>query len=226
MDHLMIKVMAKDLGADLCGIASAGRFQNAPPGFNPLDIYSKCESVIVFAKRVPAGSLSANSCVPYTHANNVATQEVDRIGLDLCQILQDSGIEAIPIPSDDPSEYWEEENQYARGILSLRHAGYLAGLGVLGKNTLLINERYGNMIQIGAVLVNIELESDPIATYTACLNECGLCIDFCPPKALDGRTANQKLCRPLSNFVTQRGHVLKECYLCRKICPNCLGLKL
>lgn len=225
MDHLKIKATTRDLGADLCGIASVERFQDAPNGFNPLDIYSKCKSVIVFAKRVPAGSLSASSCVPYTHANNMATQEVDRMGFDLCQILEDSGIEAIPIPSDDPSEYWEEKNQYARGILSLRHAGYLAGLGVLGKNTLLINEKYGNMIQIGAILVNIELENDPIATYNACLKECGLCIECCPQKALDGLTVNQKLCRPLSNFVTLRGHVLKECYLCRKICPNCLGLK-
>ncbi|EKQ53328.1 MAG: hypothetical protein B655_1295 [Methanobacterium sp. Maddingley MBC34] len=224
MDHLKIKSMAKDFGADLCGIASVKRFNDTPHGFNPLNIYSKCKSVIVFAKRVPAGSLSANSCVPYTHANNVATQEVDRIGFDLCQILEDSRIEAIPIPSDDPSEYWEEENQYAQGILSLRHAGYLAGLGVLGKNTLLINEKYGNMIQIGAVLVNLELESDPIATYTACLKECGLCIDSCPQKALDGLTVSQKLCRPLSNFVTQRGHVLKKCNLCRSICPNALGL--
>ena len=224
--ELKIKAIAKDLGADLCGISDVKRFQDAPKGFNPIDIYSECKSVIVFAKRVPAGSLSANSCVPYTHANNVATQEVDRIGLDFCQILQDVEIETIPIPSDDPSEYWEEENQYARGILSLRHAGYLAGLGVLGKNTLLINEKYGNMIQIGAVLVDIELESDPIATYTACSNKCSLCINSCPSKALNGITANQKLCRPLSNLVKRRGQVLKECYLCRKICPNCLGLKL
>jgi hypothetical protein len=40
----------------------------------PLDLairnLFKCESVIVFAKRVPAGSLSAESCVAYTHASN------------------------------------------------------------------------------------------------------------------------------------------------------------
>lgn len=202
------------------------RFQDAPKGFNPIDIYSKCKSVIVFAKRVPAGSLSANSCVPYTHANNIATQEVDRIGLDLCQILQDSGIEAIPIPSDDPSEYWEEENQCARGILSLRHAGYLAGLGVLGKNTHLMNEEYGNMIQIGAVLVDIQLEGDPIANYSICAERCNLCIDSCPQEALDGVTVNQKLCRKLSNFITERGYVLNKCHLCRIICPNALGFML
>lgn len=224
MDHLKIKAMAKDLGADLCGIASVERFQDAPVGFNPSDIYSKCKSVIVFAKRVPAGSLSAENCIPYTHVSDVIVQEVDSLGVKLCLILEDLGIEAVPIPSDDPSEYWESENQYAMGILSMRHAGYLAGLGVIGKNTLLINGKYGNMIQIGAVLVDIKLESDPLATYTVCREKCSLCIDKCPQKALDGETVNQKNCRVLSNFVNERGYVLKKCNLCRSICPNALGL--
>lgn len=219
-----IKEIVKDLGADLCGIASPNRFNDAPKGHHPLDIYSNCKSVIVFAKRVPNGSIHAENCIPYTHANNVITQIVDRLGLELCLILEDLGINTVPIPSDDPSEYWEVDNQYARGILSLRHAGYFAGLGVLGKNTLLINETYGNMIQIGAILVDIQLESDPIANYEGCLKECNLCIDSCPQKALNSTTVNQKSCRKLSNFVTERGFILKKCNLCRTICPNCLGI--
>jgi len=34
----------------------------------------------------------------------------------------------------------------------------LAGLGVIGRNNLLINELYGNMIQIGALLSETEIE--------------------------------------------------------------------
>lgn len=52
--------------------------------------------------------------------------------------LEKQGIGAVPIPSSDPYEHWEPERLHGRAILSLRHAGYLAGLGVLGKNTLLI----------------------------------------------------------------------------------------
>jgi epoxyqueuosine reductase len=226
IDKSKIKDITQDLGADLCGIASPNRFSDAPEGHHPLDIYLKCKSVIVFAKKVPRGSMSANNCIPYTYVNEVVTREVDRLGIKLCLILEEIGIKCVPIPSDDPSQYWEPENQYARGIISLRHAGYFAGLGVLGKNTLLINEKYGNMIQIGAVLVDIKLESDPIVNYKGCLEECSLCIDSCPQKALDKITVNQKLCRKLSNFVTERGFILKKCNLCRKVCPNCSGLKL
>ncbi len=221
-----IKNIAKECGADLCGIASVDMFKEAPKGHHPIDIYKDCKSVVVFAKRVPSGSLFADNCVPYTHVNNIITQEVDSLGMRISLILEESGIKAVSIPSDVPLEHWEPEKQYARAILSMRHSGYLAGLGVLGKNTLLINEKYSNMILIGAILVYIELESDPIATYEGCLPDCKLCLDSCPQKALDGLTVNQRLCRPLSNYVNEKGFVLKKCNICRRICPHCLGLNL
>jgi epoxyqueuosine reductase len=107
----------------------------------------------------------------------------------------------------------------------MRHAGRLAGLGVIGKNTLLINDKFGNMIQIGAVLLNVALEGDPIANYEVCPPDCNLCIESCPLKALNGKSVNQQLCRPLSNFTTEKGYTLKKCNICRRICPNCLGIK-
>ena len=111
-------------------------------------------------------------------------------------------------------------------LLSLRHAGHLAGLGVLGKNTLLINDKLGNMIQLGALLLNEKLEGDPIAPYEACKAECQLCIRSCPQKALDGFTVNQQACRPISCFKNERGFVLKKCWECRRICPNHAGIMM
>ena len=54
-----IKSTALELGADICGIAPVDRFSSAPKGFQPRDIYSDCESVLVFAKKLPAESLFA-----------------------------------------------------------------------------------------------------------------------------------------------------------------------
>jgi epoxyqueuosine reductase len=225
MDSGIIKDLVMNQGADLCGIASKSRFRDAPAGFRPTDIYSKCQSVIVFAKRMPSGPLFAENCVPYTHINAVLTRKVDELGIDIAIKLDKEGLKPVPVPSDDPYEHWEPERSYGRAILSMRHAGYLAGLGVLGKNTLLINKDFGNMIQIGAILVNIELEADPLADYEGCPSNCRLCIDSCPQKALDGKTVNQKLCRPISNYQTEKGYYLKKCSLCRGICPNASGIK-
>ncbi|MGB2698068.1 MAG: hypothetical protein WBD28_09475 [Candidatus Zixiibacteriota bacterium] len=139
--------------------------------------------------------------------------------------MENYGIKAVLIPTDDPYEHWEPERSYGRAILSLRHAGHLAGLGVLGRNTLLLNKDYGNMVQIGAVLVDIELQEDPIATYEGCPPDCSICIDSCPQGALDGKTVNQQLCRPLSNYITEKGYILKRCNLCRRVCPYNVGIK-
>jgi epoxyqueuosine reductase len=43
--------------------------------------------------------------------------------------------------------------------------------------------------------------------------------------ALDGQTVDQKLCKPLSNYINEKGYNPKKCYLCRKICPNHSGLR-
>lgn len=225
MNARFIKETVKSLGACLCGIAPAGRFSEAPEGFRPTDIYEGCKSVIVFAKRIPAEPLYTAGCVPYSHVNALAPLEVDRLSVELSLWLEDKEISAVPVPSDDPYEYWEPEREYGRAILSLRHAAYLAGLGVLGKNTLLINKDFGNMIQIGAVLANVNLEGDPVAAYEGCPPNCRLCLESCPPGALDGKTVNQQLCRPHSNFVTEKGCVLKKCNLCRRVCPNSLGIR-
>lgn len=225
IDSKSVKEIIIGLGADLCGIAPVDRFKDAPEGFHPKDIYKNSKSIVVFAKRLPIESLFATSCVPYTYVNNIITQKIDELGFEVALKLEDQGTKAVPIPSDDPYEYWEPENKYGRAILSLRHAGYLAGLGVLGKNTLLINKQFGNMIQIGALLVPIELEGDEIATYKGCPSDCNICVESCPVNALEGETVNQKLCRPISNFRTEKGYILKKCNECRKVCPLFKGIK-
>ncbi len=219
-----VKDIFASLGADLCGIAPVERFEGAPPGFHPTDIYAQCRSVVAFAKRQLAGTLIAASLVPYTQVGKLVIQELDHLGLCASSELERLGCGAVPIPTDDPYEHWEPDRLRGMGILSLRHAGYLAGLGRLGNSTLLINEDYGNMIQIGAVLLDMELEGDPLATYEACLPDCNICMDTCPVSALDGETVDQALCRPRSMVVNKRGFTLKKCNLCRVECPHALGI--
>ena len=224
MTAMRIKKCAQELGADLCGITPVDRFNNAPEGFKPTDIYSKAKSVIVYAKRLPIEILYAESPIPYTHVNALMALSVDRLSLTFSLHLQDMGITNVMIPSDDPYESWNQEKQHGQAILSMRHAGVFAGLGKLGKNNLLINEKYGNMIQIGAILTDCELAYDEIADYEVCPEGCSLCIKSCPQKALNGNTVLQIECRKLANYKNEKGYILKKCWTCRKVCPNATGL--
>jgi len=224
MNAKMLKRLALKNGVDLCGIAPVERFRGAPEGFRPTDIYPSTKSVLVFAKRVPQAALLSRSLVPYKFASDVVLDEVFRITCDLSLRLQDLGVAAVPIPSE-PYEYWDVEKNEGRGILSLKHAGHLAGLGIMGKNTLLTNNKLGNRITLGALLLNVSLKGDPIAKYRICKEDCNACITSCPAKALDGKSIVQKLCREKSQLTTPKGYSLYVCNTCRTVCPAGEGLE-
>jgi epoxyqueuosine reductase len=214
-----IKKRAIKYGADICGIAPVDRFAGAPKGFHPCDIYPDCRSVVVFASRFPLSTLQARTNAPYTLVRNKMVDKLDWISFHVSSELETEGVVSVPIPSAEPYDYWDMDRTHGRGILSLKHAGVLAGLGVLGRNTLLMNEKFGNMIWLGAILVSIDLEPDPVASYEGCDSECTLCIDSCPQHALDGITINQKLCRDISISYNYGGGWVLSCNICRKICP-------
>jgi epoxyqueuosine reductase QueG len=213
-----IKNLPLSLGAEKCGIASVDRFENAPDGFHPNDIYQRCKSVIVFLIQMPTEIIMASNPVPYSHTAYLIYSKLDKIALEFCKSIQNIGSHAIPIPADVPYLYWDNENRHGMGILSLRHAGYLAGLGILGRNNLLINPDLGNMVYIGAILTDIELEPDPILENTKCPPKCRICLDSCPVNALDGLTVNQKLCRQFTGLKHERGFNIYGCNVCRKVC--------
>ncbi|MEJ2647109.1 MAG: hypothetical protein P8016_01715 [Sedimentisphaerales bacterium] len=224
IDSNSLKEIAIEYGADLCGIASIERFREAPEGFRPIDIYPDTKSVVVIAKKMPEGSLLSENPIPYTVTSEAVRREIFLTVINICRKLElHDGLIAVPVPSE-PYDYWDKENLRGQGILSLRHAGYLAGLGVLGKNTLLTNNRYGNRIRLGALLTNADIEPDDLANYQFCSEDCRLCIENCPAGAINGISTNQKLCRPVSQGYTRKGDELYICNNCLRLCPNGRGL--
>jgi len=224
IDSVLVKEKVLRLGADLCHIAPAERFNEAPKGFGPRDIFPDCRSVVVFLSRFPVSSIRCNSFAPYTFVRNMMVKKTDEISYALCVELEQAGVEANAIPCDEPYEYWDDDKKQGRAILSLKHAAVLAGLGTLGKNTLLINDKFGNMVWIGAVLVSAELDADPLASYEGCIEGCRKCIDACPCNGLDGETIIQKACRETSFAWSPGGGPLYTCNTCRLICPRCTGI--
>jgi len=221
-----LRSQAKHLGADLCGIAAVECFSGAPAGFHPCDVLPGCKSVIVMAVRFPASTMDGSSQAAYTFVRNRLADRMDAITFQIALELEDGGNCAIAIPSSEPYEYWDDGRRHGQGILSLKHAAVLAGLGRMGKNTLLVNQLYGNMLWLGAVISDVDLESDKLADYEACLSDCRLCLDVCPTKALDGLTIEQRKCREICAKCTEGGGGVYTCNLCRKVCPNRQGIRL
>ena len=218
-----IKELARQSGADLCGIAPVERFENAPKGFHPSDIYSGAKSVIAIAVREPESTMYSTSPVPYTFVSEMILKKVFDTTIKMVIELEKRKIVAIPIPSV-PYEYWDNVTTTGKGILSLKHAGQLAGLGVIGRNTLLVSKQYGNLIRLGAIITNAKLEGDPLQDFVFCSDSCNLCINGCPGGAIENSTVSQLKCRPNSNYPNGKGETLYACNHCRKVCPYRAGL--
>ena len=131
-----VKSIVKSLGADLVGIASLDRFEDAPEGFHPQDVFPTCKSVISFACRFPVACLTASSPTPYTRIRNSITAKLDAIALDLCIEMEKHRIHCVLIPANE-SEYDPRTNRW-RSIVSQKHAAQAAGLGTVGRHSLLI----------------------------------------------------------------------------------------
>ncbi len=221
-----IKQLAAKLGADLCGIAPVERFSQAPAGFHPTDVLPGCRSVICVASQFPHTTLTeGKSQAAYTFVRHRMVDKLDRITFLLSEEVEAAGHAAIPVASSDPYDFWDMERRHGQGILSLKHAAVLAGLGKMGKNTLLVNQQFGNLLWLGAVLIDAPLAADPVADYSTCPESCRVCLDACPAQALNGISIEQKKCRDRSNKVTEGGGGVLTCNLCRKTCPNMQGVR-
>ena len=218
-----VKALAQGLGADLCGIASADRFGEAPAAAHPRTTLPSCRSVIVVARRFLHGTAGAGSTIPYTIVRNQLSGILDRLTFDLACELERLGFVGLPTGAIGPTNR-DPETGRILGLISLKHAAELAGLGRIGRNTLLVNQRFGNMLWLGAVLTDAELEPDPPARYRTCPTSCSICLRTCPVQALDGPLMDQAACWNHAFGTHQGGEWRIKCNACRVACPNAMGL--
>ena len=185
-----IKSRARELGADLVGIADGKVMDEYPPDprdpRRPSDITAlDAGRVIVMAKRVTSGSsriLAWNDRHKY-YNDELTLSLLEEASLELVYWLEDQGYPAIIVPPThvDPWRYHGDPTAHMTTLLSLTHAAVEAGLGTLGLNLQLLTPEFGPRVILTAVLCSVEVEPDRRMTAALCLGpSCGRCLSACP----------------------------------------------
>jgi epoxyqueuosine reductase len=108
---------------------------------------------------------------------------LDTIGLIATSAIQALGYQAMPIPASQIVD-WKTQ----KGHLSHKHAARAAGLGWIGRNNLLVNEKFGARIRLVTILTNLPLEVNS-PSMSGC-GSCQDCLKVCPAGAIQERQEN------------------------------------
>ena len=178
-----IKHKARELGADLVGIADGARIDSSR--ITQLD----GGRVIVLAKRLNDGVARIRRWDDrHKYYNDeLALTHLEETSLDFVYWLEDCGYPAIIVPPThvDPARYTDDPNEHIDTMLSLTHAAVEAGLGTLGLNLQLLTPEYGPRVLLTAVLCSVDVECDQPMPQALCLGPtCGRCLKTCPADAV------------------------------------------
>jgi len=216
INSFIVKQYGLDAGASVVGIAAAEDFRLAPEGFRPMDVLPECRSVAVLGAASAPEVLS--DIAEYTASRNAMLTGMTNIAKDMAKRIKADGYKTTVISAAGGKWVQGDGRKEQLGYISLKHAAELAGLGVIGKNYLLTNSQYGNLLWLSAVLTDAELTPDEREQSTMC-DDCNLCVEACPVGALDDLAAfGRKGC---SRFFTIEDKKFKiKCFSCRTVCPH------
>jgi len=105
-----------------------------------------------------------------------------------------------------------------------RYIAAEAGVGFIGKNNMLITEKYGSYVFLGEIITDALI--DPDAKIESKCGECNLCIKACPVKAIGEEYNDSNKCL---SYLTQKKDLTDEemeslkgrlfgCDTCQRVC--------
>jgi epoxyqueuosine reductase QueG len=209
--------VARGMGAKAFGIADLpGLKTNKPDLFSRLS--GEYERAIVFGVRLQRSVLEDIVDRPtplYFHNYRQVNYQLDNVAMLIADMIQDAGFRAVAIPA---SQIVTKDPM--RGHISHKLLGLAAGIGFIGRSTLLIHPQYGAQVRYVSVLTDMPLEPDAPYADAEC-GDCMACVAACPAKAIGGKKEdfNLSACFARLQEATHISFVGQHiCGVCLKAC--------
>jgi len=186
MDAASVKALARELGADLVGIASAKTLNAFPPDpqhpQTPDRISPYTKSVVVIVQHIPVAAFRAKQNVPVQYIDMLVLRRMDKIAFKVAEALEDAGYPSFVTAAQETD--WDYKKA-SYGRLSTRHLGIEAGLGTFGLEVNILTPEYGPRVYLTGILTEAELGPDEMITEQVCIGEsCSRCLYSCPSDAV------------------------------------------
>ena len=119
-----------------------------------------------------------------------------------------------------------------------RYIAFLAGVGFIGKNNMIITEKYGSYVFLGEIITDLEISCEDkrafnhLSEYSEC-GTCNKCLGECPTKAIHLKRKNPNICL---SYITQKKEISNQeikllkgnvfgCDFCQIRCPYNEGIE-
>lgn len=171
-DTVRIKNYARELGADLGGVADVSVLKGIPTYIpNLYDFFPRAISIAVSIEKFGSSPQEIN----FSYANQI--ELLENIALKLSLFLEDEGFRTLIVHPRDHLDHVGE-----MGLISNKAVAKAAGIGWLGKSLLLVTPQYGSRVRLVSVFTDMPLVTD--APLQSRCGACQICITACPEKAL------------------------------------------
>lgn len=183
------KQYLKDNGVDFVNFINASTF--------PTDVVNGYNCVVLFGKVLSKEYINALKAgkKPKRQEFSATERKMDTLAEKLANRLNIEGYKSI--------------SKLKFALLPHKTVALRAGLGFIGKNNLLINDKYGCALVLGKVLTKTPfVTTKSVSPKKPQCGNCNVCVDVCPTKALYGKTWN---------ITTTRDEIMV-----RKLCNCCL----
>jgi len=210
-----LKDFALSLDIDLFGVADISEVKK---NFHLSEkLLKKFDNAVCIGVRISGEILEEIIDRPtrlYFYHYRMVNMLLDQAALKISRHIENKGFAAVPIPSTQVLD-WEKQSAH----LSHRRLGYLAGLGWIGRNNLLVNKKFGSQFRLVTVLTDMPLKIDEPSKESC--GSCRVCVVKCPAGAIkeDSSGFEGKKCyEKLREFQKQRQIDQYVCGVCVNVC--------